>query len=171
MPKIHAAAEQWGLAVTALQSQARLKMLSEPGHLYAAYSRYCDWIKLGFTSKAAAERIDAINHQYAHFAPFSLIGFVRSTWRAEQQLHRCLAPLRGGVAITAELYPATPALVQNIKALLTYRVWEKMPPERSIKLWRFARHAADQPLDGVEAKICMDRFRAERALEQTERTA
>ena len=60
------------------QSVARLKMLRQPGHLYAAYSRYCDWLKVGFTSKGVRERIEGINYQYKDFAPFSLIGSAKS---------------------------------------------------------------------------------------------
>lgn len=144
-------------------SEARKRMLTQPGHLYAVYSRYCDWIKIGFTLDIEKRR-KAINRQYADFAPFSLIGSVRSTWAAEQQLHRCFAPFRHRrTASTAELYPAVPSLVQNVRALLTHREWPVMPAERATALRRYAFRVANDPLNELECRISFERFYEERA--------
>lgn len=149
--------------MSAAQSIARQKMLTQPGHLYFAYSRYCDWVKIGFTSKPVAERIDGINAQYAEFAPFSLMGSVPSTWSAEQQLHRCLSPFRGRrKGRTAELYPALPVLVKNLRAVLTYRKWERMDWRRAHLLLTYAQRKAADPLAQVEVNLSYDRFYAER---------
>jgi len=143
-------------------SEARLKMLYEPGHIYAAYSRYCDWIKLGFSSKID-ERLEAIEKQYAEFAPFSLIGVTASTHRAEQQLHRAFAPFRQRRnGRTRELYPAVQPLVQSIKNLVSWREWKPMEGERWLALYRWARDAADNPANRVEAIISFERYYAER---------
>ncbi len=155
--------------MTALQSRARLRMLSGPGHLYAAYSRYCDWIKIGFTSKAAPERILAINVQYAHFAPFSLIGAVPSLWAAEQQIHAWFAPFRQrNKGLTTELYPAAPSVVGAIKRILGNDRWDGLEYPESREVHDWMRSAAAHPLNKVEATICFDRFGAERALQKAE---
>lgn len=144
------------------QSIARQKMLTEPGHLYAVYSRYCDWIKLGFSSKVE-DRLEAIERQYAEFAPFSLIGKTVSTYRAEQQLHRVLEPFRQRrTGRTKELYPAVPPLVQTIKNVLTWREWKHMPGEQWLRVMRWAREAAANPAHRTEAIISYERYHAER---------
>lgn len=146
-----------------LQSTARLRMLRGPGHLYMAYSRYCDWIKIGFTSKPVARRLEAINRQYTHFAPFSLIGAVNSTWAAEQQLHRCLSPYRRGRhALTKELYPATKPLVANVKAILECKDWPVMPPDLARGLVYEAIDDARNRLNALEVGLAFERFYAER---------
>jgi hypothetical protein len=154
------------------QSLARQKMLTGPGHLYAAYSRYCDWIKVGFTSKPVAERIAAINTQYAHFAPFSLIGSTHSTWDAEQQFHRCFGPLRRGQkALTGELYPAVPWFAGQVRNVLAHRHWPVMEAERAYRLRSHVRSIATEKLTALEAGLSFERFFAELALQRAERIA
>lgn len=155
--------------MTALQSQARLRMLQGPGRLYAAHSRYCDWIKLGFTSKPVPERLEGIDRQYAHFAPFSLIGSVPSLWAAEQQLHSWLAPFRRrNKAQTTELYPACASVSGVIKRVLANDEWTGLeyPESREVREW--CRRVADHPLNRVEADVCFERFFAEQKLASVE---
>lgn len=144
------------------QSIARQKMLNEPGHLYAVYSRYCDWIKIGFSSKVD-DRLASIAHQYEEFAPFSLIGKTVSTYRAEQQLHRVLAPFRQREkGRTKELYPAVPPLVKTIENVLTWREWKPMPSDQWRRVGRWAYEAAKNPAHRAEAIISYERYYAER---------
>lgn len=155
--------------MSAAQSEARQKMLYEPGRLYAAYSRYCDWVKIGFTSKSVAERIEGIDRQYAEFAPFSLIGSVPSLWAAERQIHGWFAPFRNRqTAATAELYPASRSVVGAINAILASDRWDGLTYPETTKMREWARQAAKHPLNHVEAVICFDRYRAERALRLAE---
>lgn len=144
------------------QSIARIRMLREPGHIYMAYSRYCDWIKVGFTSKAVAERLENVQRAYPDFAPFSLIGSVPSTWRAEQQLHRLFAPFRRHrKGLTAELYPATTPLVGTLKNVLTYREWKPIEGYSEIRrVLRWAHAAAQSPATRIEVILSYERFDA-----------
>jgi T5orf172 domain len=144
-------------------SAARLKMLHEPGRIYVAYSRYCDWIKIGFTSKPVAERVEALARQYREFGPFSLIGSVASVYYAEQQLHYAFAPFRcRQVGRTKELYPAVQPLVRQVKALVTYHAWSQMTPERRRSLLLACQRLAADPLIRLEAEISYERYREER---------
>lgn len=144
------------------QSAARLRMLSQPGHLYAAYSRYCDWIKLGFTL-SLDNRLKSLAHQYDEFAPFSLIGSTRSTWSAEQQLHLLLGPFRQRqTGRTKELYPAVRSIVSTVKAVLKYPTWERLEWEQTREMLDWVHMAAKAPPNRDEALQCFDRFYAER---------
>ena len=154
------------------QSLARQKMLTGPGHLYAAYSRYCDWIKVGFTSKPVAERIEAINRQYAAFGPFTLIGSTRSLWAAEQQIHSWFRPFRQrNRGLTAELYPAAPALLKAIKQIIANRDWPGLEYPQSSIMREWSRKAAAHPINRAESVICFDRYHAECALRDAEASA
>ncbi|MBS0219162.1 MAG: hypothetical protein JSR91_00320 [Proteobacteria bacterium] len=146
------------------KSEARIRMLYEPGHLYAAYSRYCDWIKLGFTSKGAPNRLEGCAAQYAEFAPFSLIGVAKSTWRAEQQLHRLMRPfLQNKTASTAELYPAVPAVVEMVKFVLSHPTWSLVDLDRHRSIRDWVRVKAGHPLNRVLANESFSLFFAERS--------
>jgi hypothetical protein len=138
-------------------------MLREPGCLYVAYSRYCDWVKIGFTSKGVRERLEAINKQYADFAPFSLIGSVPSTWRAEQQIHRLFMPMRRyRKGLTCELYPATRPLVGTVKNILTYREWKVVEGRTDIRrIVRWAHAAGQSPSTKIEVVLAYERHDAE----------
>lgn len=145
------------------QSIARQKMLTEPGHLYAAYSRYCDWIKIGFTSKSVTERMEGINRAYPLFAPFSLIGSIRSTWDGEQQAHSILRPLRQGKkASTGELYPACPSVVLLVKNMLAKGDFRGLETNERLDLRLWVNRVARHPLNRVEAKLAFERFHFER---------
>lgn len=147
-------------------SAARIKMLYEPGILYAAYSRYCDWIKIGFTSKDAKTRREGIEAQYPTFAPFSLIGSARSTWRAEQQLHRLMTPFRQAkTASSAELYPAVPAVVEMVKFVLEEPTWGLVDLERHRRIRAWVRERAAHPLNRVLANESFSLFFDERRRE------
>lgn len=144
-------------------SEARRKMLTDPGWLYAARSRYCDWIKIGFTSKSAKVRLAACNNQYAEFAPFSLIRAIPSTWAAEQQLHYLLAPFRQRhKGRTAELYPAVPALVAGINIIFSNSRWDRMSYDEWRHIIEWSRRAAQHPLNRERALESFELYRAER---------
>jgi len=144
------------------QSEARLKMLSQPGHLYAAYSRYCDWIKIGFTL-SLEDRRKNLGHQYAEFAPFSLIGSTRSTWSAEQQVHGFLEPLRQRrTGRTKELYPAVPSVVAIVKQIMKHPQWGRLEWEQARTFREWTWKMAKAPVNQDEAIRCFDRFYAER---------
>ncbi len=144
------------------QSAARLKMLNEPGHFYAAYSRYCDWIKVGFTSKEVRERIEGINRQYPVFAPFSLIGSIPSVWRAEQQIHQILEPLRQRQrASTGELYPAIQPVVFIVKRIFSGRSRPALTADQMKMLRAWARQRADDPLNRALALESFEFFKAD----------
>lgn len=137
-------------------------MLYEPGILYAAYSRYCDWVKIGFTSRSAGERLVECADRYFGFGPFSLIGSVKSTWSAEQQIHRILAPLRQRrTALTGELYPAVPSIVSFVGALLKNKDWEPLPWEQSREVRAWARRVASHPKNESEALKAFGVFRTQ----------
>lgn len=143
-------------------SDARYKMLHEPGHIYVAHSRYCDWVKVGFSTKIS-DRLESINRQYADFAPFSSMGTVRSTWSAEQQLHRFAAPFRAGhTGRSKELYPSTPELLKLLRAILTYREWVRLPFDDYRKARDYYRWVATRPTVAVEAEIAFGRYFDER---------
>jgi hypothetical protein len=145
-------------------SEARKAMLRGPGWLYAARSRYCDWIKIGFTAKSAKVRLDGCNEQYAEFAPFSLIGALPSSWSAEQQLHRLLAPFRQRqTGRTKELYPAVPSLVRAIDTIFANDRWDllEFSEWREVSAWVY--RASAHPLNRNPALESFDLFRSERA--------
>ena len=150
--------------MSAAQSEARMRMLYEPGILYAAYSRYCDWIKIGFTSRTAADRVDELNHAYPLFAPFSLIGSTPGTHNVEQALHRILVPLRlNRIASTGELYPASPSLRAFVDKMLQHDQTVPIDGEGRREMLDWARRAAAHPLNRVEAEMCFERFRRDRS--------
>lgn len=128
------------------QSAARIRMLTQRGWLYAGFSRYCDWVKIGFTIRRPVERLNECASRYPHFGPFSLIGTLRSTWAAEQQIHRVLSPFRHNrVAITAELYPSSPSLVGAVRKILDNDEWLPLPADHAIEVRKWARGAAKHP--------------------------
>lgn len=127
------------------QSIARRKMLTQPGRLYAAYSRYCDWIKVGFTLRLE-DRLESIGRQYVDFAPFSLIGSVPSTWGAEQQLHTMLSPFRQRhTGRTKELYPAVFSVSGAMKRILANDEWQRLPFDAYREVRQWASEAAKHP--------------------------
>jgi hypothetical protein len=154
------------------QSEARLRMLYSDGMIYAAYSRYCDWIKVGFTSKPVPERVEKLNSAYPVFAPFSLIGTTPGTHRVEQTIHRILKPLRlNRVADTGELYPASRSVVAFVTKMLSY---DQRVPFRLEEWWElreWTKRAASHPINRVEAEVCFERFRYDRDPLLTGRTA
>lgn len=100
------------------RSEARDRMLTQPGHLYAAYSAGKCWIKVGF-SLNVERRLRDLNSRFAPLAPFSLIGKTPSLYRAEQQIHRTLSPFRfHAVGLSRELYLATPKLEEVVHAVV-----------------------------------------------------
>jgi hypothetical protein len=105
--------------VSRAQSEARERMLTQPGHLYAAFSKGECWIKLGF-SLNVDRRIGEINRRFPQLAPFSLIGKTPSLYRAERQMHRILWPFREyQTGLSRELYLAVPAVQRIIKTVVT----------------------------------------------------
>lgn len=100
------------------RSEARNRMLTQAGHLYAAYSKEQCWIKLGF-SLDVDRRLREINSRFPVLAPFSLIGSTPSVYEAERQMHRILAPFRHyAVGLSRELYLALPKVEELIKTVV-----------------------------------------------------
>lgn len=99
-------------------SQGRKRMLSDPGYLYAAYSRGECWIKVGF-SLNVPRRLGTLNSRFKQLAPFTLIGATLSLYRAERQIHRILLPFRDfHIGLSRELYLAVPALESAVKMVV-----------------------------------------------------
>lgn len=110
-------------------SAARQRMLTQPGHLYAAYSRRECWIKVGF-SLNVQRRLVEINHRFKSLAPFHLIGTAAATYESERQMHRILRPYRcQAVGLSRELYLAVPSLEEIVKDAVSGRDRPPMPPE------------------------------------------
>jgi hypothetical protein len=99
-------------------SEARKRMLTQPGHIYAAYSKGECWIKLGF-SLDVDRRLGEINSRFHQLAPFTLIGKTPSVYAAERQMHRILGPFRHRrIGLSRELYLAMPAVEKIVKAIV-----------------------------------------------------
>lgn len=99
-------------------SEGRRRMLTQPGHLYAAYSRGECWIKVGF-SLDVDRRIYGLNSRFKQLAPFTLIGATPSLYRSERQLHRILRPFRDyQIGLSRELYLAVPALERLVRVVV-----------------------------------------------------
>lgn len=91
-------------------------MLTEPGTLYAAYSRGKCWIKIGFTLDMN-RRLDGLNHRFKSLAPFSIIGKAAAVYESERQMHRILRPFRClRVGLSRELYLAIPEVEEIVDA-------------------------------------------------------
>jgi len=104
--------------VSAAHSEARMRMLTQPGHLYAAYSKGECWIKVGF-SLDVDRRLGEISHRFRHLAPFTLIGKTPSVYAAERQIHRILAPFRHHrIGLSRELYLAIPVVESVVKTVV-----------------------------------------------------
>src|SRR5690242_17565898 len=100
-------------------AEGRRRMLTSPGHVYAAYSRGECWIKLGF-SLDVTRRIHDLNSRFKPLAPFTLIGTTPSTYRAERQLHRILQPFRDHqIGLSRELYLSVPALERVVREVVS----------------------------------------------------
>lgn len=139
-------------------SHARHRMMSCTGSLYAAYSRYCDWIKVGFTLDLST-RLENLGGQYEGFGPFSLIDSAVSTWSAEQQLHRSLEPFRQHrKGRSKELYPACPSAVEAIKRIVACRRWDRMSVDEYLEMIRWTRATAAAPLNRAESNITYERY-------------
>ena len=89
-------------------------MLTQPGTLYAAYSRGKCWIKIGFTLDLN-RRLDGINHRFKSLAPFSVIGKAAAVYESERQMHRILKPFRcHATGLSRELYLAIPEVEEIV---------------------------------------------------------
>lgn len=120
-------------------SEARDRMLTQPGHLYAAYSAGKCWIKVGF-SLNVDRRLRELNHRFPALAPFSLIGKTPSLYRAERQLHRTLAPFRfHAVGLSRELYLAIPKLEEVVQAVVAKDEFPPLTLDELLSGMRWAR--------------------------------
>lgn len=127
------------------------------GHIYACYSRYCDWIKLGF-SVDPQRRFRELNREHPNFAPFTPIGVTRGTLEAEQQIHRAMVPFRRlGWVGSYELYPASHSVVGVAKAIVANEVFWRINNGDMAVFERWAERAARHPLNRVIIRECFDR--------------
>lgn len=135
--------------MSAAQSEARNRMLTEPGMLYAAYSRGECWIKLGF-SLNVERRLGEINHRFPQLAPFTLIGKTPSLYRVERQFHRILWPFRDHqVGLSRELYLAVPALANLVKMVVSGVDRPPLPWPQYRECSRWALQQASPIRDGI----------------------
>lgn len=131
------AADRLKSAESRNKSAARLRVVNEGGDLYAAASADGLWIKLGFSTRLA-DRLKAINHEYIGAAPFRLIGSTASTFGVEQQLHRAMQPLHLiRIAAGKELYPASPAVMKIVKAIIAQPTlgWIELDDLFALRRW------------------------------------
>lgn len=160
----------------------KLKYFSERIHghsrLYAARSADGRWVKVGF-SMFLEQRLSAINHDFLHYAPFSPIGSTRSCYRAEQQLHRVLAPFRQrNKGHSIEIYPAVAALEQVVVTIVEGADRPAFSFDEFFELKRWCRKAAALPLNRERALAQYEELqrwfaarRAERVCQQQGRAA
>jgi hypothetical protein len=110
------------------QSEARRRMLTQPGFLYAAYSRGGCWIKVGF-SLNVERRIERLNSHFKPLAPFKLIGATPSVYAAERQAHRILCAFRCyAVGLSRELYLAVPEVEKLVADMVKAPAAPPLPP-------------------------------------------
>jgi hypothetical protein len=92
-----------------------LRSLRGKGCVYAARTGNRRWIKIGFSSHITS-RLNALDYSFPQYAPFIPLGACRSSWRAEQQIHRALRSLH--VEGCREIYPAIKPIEQVAEALV-----------------------------------------------------
>lgn len=93
------------------------------GHdcIYVARSEDDCWIKIGFSSHLT-QRLNALDSAFPDYAPFIPVGACRSSYRAEQQIHRALRSLH--VEDCREIYPAFPQITRLADSLVA---WDYLP--------------------------------------------
>lgn len=128
--------------VNANKSAARLRVVSEKGDLYAAQSADGTRIKIGFSTRLP-DRLKALNFDFPSVGPFKFLGSTVSTYRVEQQLHRAMKPFHQ-IHINAgkELYPAAPAVVTVVEALIARPTLEPLSLDDLMAFRRWCRHQA-----------------------------
>lgn len=107
--------------------------------LYAARSRDKQWIKFGF-SKHITDRLAAIDQDYLRCAPFTPLGVCLSSWRAEQQLHRALRPIKSW--FSREIYPSYSGIVQLAEIITETEVFEPFGVDDYCDLRKWSRQVA-----------------------------
>lgn len=120
-------------------SEARNRMLTQPGRLYAAQSKGELWIKIGF-SLNVERRMREINRRFPALAPFKLIGSTAATYEVERQIHRILSPFRfSHVGLSRELYLAFPRVVQVATGIVDWPERQRLTLDEYIECARWAR--------------------------------
>ena len=126
-------------------AEARDRMLTQPGYLYAAHSAGKCWIKVGF-SLNVDRRLRELNSRFPQLAPFSLIGKTPSVYRAEQQFHRILSRFRfHAIGLSRELYLALPIVEKLVRTVVE---GEDRPPltlDEYLETARWASKCASTP--------------------------
>lgn len=146
---------------------ARLRVITEPGHLYAAYSRDGDWIKVGFSTRLS-DRLKAIDHDF-YGGPFKFMGATPSVYRAEQQVHRALKPfLQRQSCHGRELYPNVPSLEQAVRAMVGGQSRPPFTLEEILDLMDWCRKAARHPANRDPALAALQRVKEWRAARHAE---
>lgn len=120
-------------------SEARNRMLTQPGRLYAAQSKGGNWIKVGF-SLNVERRMGEINRRFPALAPFKLLGSTVATYEVERQIHRILAPFRFScVGLSRELYLAFPKVVEVATGIVAWPERQRLPFDEYLECARWAR--------------------------------
>lgn len=128
-------------AVVNRRSAARLRVVNEPGDLYAAESADGLWIKIGFSTRLA-ERLKEIDGLYEG-APFTLLGSTRSTYNMEQLIHRALRPFHHlHIAAGKELYPAAPAVRFVAERITAHETFDDVSLDDRLLFLRWCRAEA-----------------------------
>lgn len=121
------------------KSEARLRVVNDIGDLYAAASASGLWIKIGFSTQLA-DRLKALNYDFASDGPFHLIGSTKSTYRVEQQLHRAMKSLHTiRIGAGKELYPASPAVRAIAEAVVAEPTCDPFELDDLLDLRRWCR--------------------------------
>lgn len=126
-------------------SEARNRMLTQPGHLYAAYSSGKCWIKVGF-SLNVPRRMGEINRRFPALAPFTLIGATPSVYSAERQMHRILSRFRfHAIGLSRELYLALPVVEKLVQTVVEGVDRPRLTLDEYIATSRWASECARKP--------------------------
>jgi hypothetical protein len=142
-----------GVRVNENKSKARLRVVSEKGHIYAAESADGTRIKIGFSTQLA-DRLKAINFDFPGSGPFKLLGSTVSTFRVEQQLHRAMRPFHQiHVNAGKELYPAAPAVLTVVEAVIAQPTLDVFPIDDLLAFRRWCRHQATLDENKAIARI------------------
>lgn len=133
------------------RAAARRRVMTEPGHIYAAASADGKWIKIGF-SLDVADRIRGLNLEYKGDAEFTLIATTRSTYRTEQQMHRFMQPLHQvHIAAGKEFYPVMPAVQEVVKELIELPEQLEIDSDWYLHLLKWGRAAAKEGCNRLPA--------------------
>lgn len=144
------------------KSKARLRVVNEPGDLYAALTADGTRVKIGFSTRLS-ERIKALNHDFPGDGPFKLIGSTRSTYRMEMRLQRAMQVFhRIYISAGKELYPASPAVLAIVRQLMSEPTLENVDLDEWLEFRRWCHVQASLPENERVARVVHAKRFAER---------